>query len=264
MDYEQLSFIETNCPQMPEEYKGNAKTWGGITKNIPREWTKEEVEWCLTLKRQGYKIDEIAESVGREKTSVSIKLKRLTKEKNTYNIEHLSEKYLLNDAFYDEIRPNTVLDVFTGEKQYWKAKCKCLSNDKNPQITADFHLDALKFVCQEYFNGNKYDIVDLDPYGSAYDCFNLAIKIATKGIIITYGEMGHKRWKRLDFVRDTYGIQNIDDFTVDNLIKKTQEIGRHNHKDLIVRHVGNWRNISRVYFEIQPYKVTEQWEGKEA
>ena len=54
-------------------------------------------------------------------------------------------------------------------------------------------MDALKFCCYEYYCGNQYDLIDIDPFGSVYDCLELAIKMAKKGIIVTYGEYGHKR-----------------------------------------------------------------------
>ena len=64
-------------------------------------------------------------------------------------------------------------------------------------------MDALKFCCYEYYCGNQYDLIDIDPFGSVYDCLQFAIKMAKKGIIVTYGEYGHKRWKRYDTVRPT-------------------------------------------------------------
>ena len=108
----------------------------------------------------------------------------------------------------------------------------------------------------------KYDLIDLDPFGSAYDCSDLAIKMARKGLYVTLGEMGHKRWKRLDYVKTRYGINNLDDFTSDNLIKKIQEIGIQNKKKLNVFACKDWQNISRVWFVIEPYKETSQWEDK--
>ena len=108
----------------------------------------------------------------------------------------------------------------------------------------------------------KYDMIDLDPFGSAYDCFDLAIKMAKKGLCITLGEMGHKRWKRLDFVKWRYGINSLDDFTSDIIIKKIQEIGIRNKKILKVFAKRDWQNISRVWFVIKPYKETSQWDNK--
>lgn len=248
---------------MPDEYKGKELTNSGMTKYTPRQWTNEEITWCMKLKDDGYSVAEIADSIDRDIVQTSIKLKRLTKKNDTYNHEHLADKYMLNDEFFNVVKPEIVLDAFTGVKHYWSDKCPCVTNDIDESIKADYHMDALKMLCNEYMKGNKYDLIDLDPYGSAYDCFDLAIKMAKKGLIITYGEMGHKRFKRLDYVRNAYQIDDLNDFTIENLIIKTQEIARHNHKDLIVYQIGNWRNIARVYFLIKPIKITEQWDKEE-
>ena len=108
----------------------------------------------------------------------------------------------------------------------------------------------------------KYDIVDLDPFGSCYECVDLSVKMARKGIVVTFGEMGHKRFKRLDFVRRFYGIDNMGDFTTQRLIDEIAKIGRRNKKELIPVFVKEWRLISRVYFEIKQIKITEQWNMK--
>ena len=102
-------------------------------------------------------------------------------------------------------------------------------------------------------------MIDLDPFGSAYDCFDLAVKMAKKGLIITLGELGHKRWKRLDFVRTHYGIKTLDAFTIENLIQHIQAIGERNKKRLIVWQYREWQNTGRVYFTIDRLKVTDQW-----
>lgn len=246
---------------MPEEYKGKVTKSSGYTETDPREWTKEETKWVLDLKEKGFSADEIAESIGRTKTSVSIKLKRIKKKNYTYNEKHVDEKYETNNSFLEHVNPSSVLDVYAGQKSWYEGKCNCVvSNDKSPEAKTTFHLDALKFVCNQYYQGNKFDVVDLDPFGSAYDCFDLSIKMAKKGIVITFGEVGHKRWKRLDFVKRYYGIERIEDFKLDKLIQEVQKIGIRNKKELVVFEKKEWQNIARVWFEIKPMKITEQWE----
>lgn len=129
-------------------------------------------------------------------------------------------------------------------------------------IDADEHMDSLKLMCKLYLENKKYDMIDLDPFGSAYDCFDLAIKMAKKGLIITLGEMGHKRFKRLDFVRRMYGIESLEEFTSDRIIEEIQKIGLKNKKILNVYKKKDWQGISRVWFTIDKYKVTEQWDAK--
>jgi hypothetical protein len=251
-------------PKMPENFKGKKGTKGKYIKNNPRKWTQEEINWCLNMKAKGYTIKQIAESVERGEVSVSIKMKRMTKKQDTYNEPHKEDKYLTNLSFYTDILPKSILDLFAGNKSWWELNCpmsKIITNDMNPKAHTEYHTDALKCICKLYAEGNKYDLIDLDPYGSAYDCFDLAIKMAKKGLIVTLGEMGHKRWRRLDYVRTHYGIEKFEDFRVERLVEEIQKIGERNKKHLRVWKLKEWRNIARVYFTIEPLKITEQWNG---
>lgn len=243
----------------PEKFKGAFKANGGFTSTTPREWTEEEIKFCACLKEQGYSYKQIAEIVDRTATSVSIKMKRISKQENKYNVKHVEDKYQVNRKFLDAVNPDTVLDVFCGEKNFY-SEYQVTTNDKNSEIDADYHMDALRLLCKLYSEGKKFDVIDLDPYGSAYDCFDLAVKMARKGLVITLGEVGHKRWKRLDFVGDRYGIRKIEDFTIQKLIERIQQIGKQNKKKLSVFDFREWSNIGRVWFLIDSYRETSQWE----
>lgn len=249
---------------MPNKYKGDKLNKNEYVNSTPRKWTEEEIKWCKKMKEEGYTYKQIAESVGRTHTSVSIKMKRLNKSDNTYNKKHIKEKYETNKKFINKINPRSLLDVYAGNSFYEnlsKTKgFKLITNDIDNTKETDYNLDALKLVCKMYFENNKFDVIDLDPFGSAFDCFDLSIKMANKGLIITFGEIGHKRFKRLDFVSRYYGINNVEDFTTDNLINKVQEIAHRNKKNLIVEHKKEWTGISRVYFLIEDLKITSQWD----
>lgn len=214
--------VVSNPYLMPSEYKGRYTKNGGLTKFQPRKWTEKEIEWVMMLK----------------------------------------EKYITNAMFIADADINSVLDVFSGSKSAYESYEleRLVTNDIEISFNTDYNYDALTFCCMQYAGRNKYDLVDLDPFGSAYDCFDLAIKMAKKGIIITLGELGHKRFKRLDFVRRYYGIETLDDFTTENLVKHIIKIGERNKKTLIPVYVKDWRNIARVYFKIEELKITEQWE----
>lgn len=253
--------MNRTIPKLPGEYKGKVCKKDKYKRNNARLWTKEEEEWCLDLRSKGFNTEEIAFSVDREPTSVSLKMKRLTKKNDTYNKKHIVDKYETNKEYYLHLQPKTILDVYCGVKSYWRnnTEAKCVTNDKDINVEADYHLDALKFLCKNYLEGKKYDVVDLDPFGTSYDCLDLAIKMANKGLIVTLGEMGHKRFKRLDFVRRAYGIDTLNDFTSENIIKEIQRIGLVNKKILNVYVVKDWQGISRVWFTIEKHKSTEQW-----
>ena len=237
--------------KMPDEYKGQIGTKTEYTLSAPRKWTPREIEWLELKASQGFSAKEIAYSMDRTHTSVAIKIKRLSKKENTYNSKHIEEKYLINDSFLEEIKPNTILDLYTGKKNFYK-NYNVTTNDIDENIDVEYHKDAFKLICELYAQGKKYDLIDLDPFGSAYDCFDLAIKMASKGICITLGELGHKRWKRLDFVKTHYDINKIEDFTILNLISYIQKIGLRNKKKLIIFDYKEWQNIGRVWFKIEP------------
>ena len=74
--------------------------------------------------------------------------------------------------------------------------------------------------------------------------------------------MGHVRWKRLDFVRNHYGINTIEELTSENIIKEVIRIGERNKKKLIPIVVKDYNLISRVWFKIEPFKIIEQWNDK--
>jgi len=256
--------LSREVPKMPNKYKG--KEYGKVDtkqnkKKPHRLWTDEELEWCKQLRKDGYTNKEIAQSVDRTKVSVRIKLKRELKKNGNYNAPHKAKKYNANAIFMEYIKPNSVLDLYSADSYYSRFDgIDLTTNDINDNFDTDYNLDAHKLICKLYYEDKKYDLIDLDPFGSAFDSFDLAIKMAKKGLIITFGEMGHKRFKRLDFVSRYYGIDNLDDFTIDNLVSYVQEIGIRNKKKLNVRFKKEWRNIARVYFEIEEYKITQQWE----
>lgn len=210
------------------------------------------------LIKDGYTAKEIAISLGRSETSVSIKIKRIGKKQNTYNQNHIVEKVELNKAFLEEIKPKNILDLYCGSPSFYRNE-NVTTNDIDKSVPADYHNDAFKLICKLYYENKKYDLIDLDPFGSAYDCFDLAIKMANKGLAITLGELGHKRWKRLDYVRRYYGINDLENFTIENLIEHIQKIGLRNKKRLIIWNYKEWQNIGRVYFKVEKVKITEQW-----
>lgn len=253
---------DVTIPTMPEEMRGKEKGSCRYTKSMPREWTDEEIKWLSDMKAQGFNNEQIAQSMGRTAISIAIKLKRIGKRDESYNEHHRAEKYICNKEFFDTIHPTTILDLFCGTKSYWggQTSAKVTTNDKDASICADYHEKAEMLIHKLYYEGNKYDIVDLDPYGSAYDCFDLAVKMAQKGLIVTFGELGHKRFKRLDFVRRYYGINTLEDFTLQNLVQHLQMIAERNKKRLTPIIVKTWDRIGRVWFKIEPITITEQWE----
>lgn len=263
--------MESNEPQLfeaeqlvaPPEIIGQQRTPGGFTKTTPREWTQAEISWLLEKKQLGHSNKQLALALGRSDVSIQIKLKRLTKTNDEYNDKNREAKYQANADFFEMIQPKSVLDVFAGNSHWLTLCANTVTNDKDTRFWTDYNMDSLDLLCQMKLEQKRFDIVDLDPYGSAYECFDLALKVAKSGIVVSFGEWGHKRWKRFDFVEPRYGISNLDDFgNGEKFIAEFQRMAACNKKLAEPVNVLRYGNFVRVYFKLTTVKITSQWDNK--
>lgn len=233
--------------------------------NKSKQWTEQDITDLYDLKSRGYSLQTIGYILDRSPDSIETKLKRLNKDKKKYNAKHVEDKYKTNFEFINLIKPNSILDLFAGENSYYKQinysylidrKPLTITNDINKEfINNTYTNDALKTLCLLYSKNMSFDLIDLDPFGSSYECFDLAIKMSNRGLIITYGELGHLRFKRLDFVNRFYDIHTLSDFTLDKLIEHTKMLGLRNKKELRVVEKKEWFNIARVYYHVRDTKL---------
>jgi hypothetical protein len=244
----------------PVHLIGEERKSGGYTKTNPRSWSDQEIKWCIEKKAEGFSNADIASALCRSEVSVQIKLKRQTKSNDSYNAKFRELKYLANESFLQAAEPKKVLDVYAGNS-WWKNKVDvCWTNDKDESFETTYHLDAFDLLCGLYVKSETFDVIDLDPFGSAYECFDFAFRMAKKGVVISFGEWGHKRWKRTDFVGPRYGIQSLEDFSHELFIIEAQRIARLHKKTANVFDVLQYSNFLRVYFTLTDYKEVSQWE----
>lgn len=150
-----LQFDERPVPVLPEEYRGEEKPQTAYVNSAPREWSDSEVEWLRDMRAKGFTNAEIAESMGRTETSISIKLKRLGKANERYNEAHRKEKYGANRGFFEIIEPKSVLDLYCGTESWWQSNLPLDSvevetNDIDQGIIATYHRPAEKLVAELY------------------------------------------------------------------------------------------------------------------
>lgn len=248
---------------MPSNFYGKKTTPNEYIKSVPRKWTDDEIKWCKEKLAQGYTAKELARSIGRTEVSVSIKIKRLGKSSGQYNQKNKDFKYETNKNFLETVNPESVLDLYAGDSFYTGKTNMLVTNDKDKKFKTNYNDDALRVLCQLYANKETFDLVDLDPYGSAYECFDLSIKMANKALVVSFGEWGHKRWKRFDYVRPRYGIENGEQFTVEAFVNEIQRIARTNKKKATPTQVIKYSNFVRVYFVLSREFITEQWSEEE-
>jgi len=230
-----------------------------LSKSKP--WTEEEVQLIKDKTKYGLTLQDVADKLGRTLVSVKNKSKRLSVASKTYNSLHLAPKYAANEEFLEKIQPSSILDAYAGDSYYKKKSDWCadrpvkiIDNDNEGTVT-NYVWDAEKFLYQ--FRKKKFDFVDLDPFGSAFPCFDYALKIAQKGLAITFGEYGHRRFNRKDFVEHRYGIKTFEDFSVTNLTHYVVERGKIFNKVIRVEKEMLFINICRVYFTVENKEMPE-------
>ena len=222
----------------------------GVIKSLPKKWSKEEVKILMQLKKNKKSFKEIAEQLERTEESCKRKYLRKRKEQDKYNVGHRSLKYEYNFKFLKEVNSENILDVFSGGISWYKKNTNLNVIDNDIKVDgADFKLDAFDFLYKH--RKQKFDIVDLDPFGSAFDCFDFALDIAQKGLIITFGEMCSKRFNRKDFVESRYNIKTLQDFTSDKLSNYIEKRALIFKKKLTPIIKAEMTNILRIYYKVE-------------
>jgi len=224
----------------------------GVIKSEPKNWLDAEIQKLLDLKKQGFSFDQIGTQLDRTAYSCNRKFYKLMKKLDTYNDKHRKQKYAYNNQFRHQIVAESLLDAYSGGVSWWKSNTDLRVVDNDIAIEgADYKLDAFDFLYKH--RKSKFDIVDLDPFGSAYECFDFALQIAQKGIIITYGEIVGRRFNRQDFVEHRYGMNYVEDFTTNKLSEYVEKRGLIYRKILTPIIKAEMTNISRVYYKIDHF-----------
>lgn len=230
-----------------------------------RNWTADEIRWAVEQHKLGHSKKTIAKALGRSEVSVRLKLNRQTKADNIYNTEKTNgadrqAKYQGNQELLEATEATSALDVYAGNS-WWKDKvARTLTNDISEDFDTDHHQDAHQFLCWVTVEQQQYDIVDLDPFGSPYECLDLAMRIARKGLAVSFGDYGMKRWNRTDYVEPRYGISTIDEYQNGlPFIEEVQRIAKCNHKVAEPIRVIQYGNFLRAYFTLGELRVADEW-----
>jgi tRNA G26 N,N-dimethylase Trm1 len=151
------------------------------------------------------------------------------------------------------------VDAFAGmNKKYATMKdVKVITNDIDQKCPTEYHLPADRFLSQMYADARNVDLVDLDPYGSCWDCLPLAIKLARKGLIISYGDFSNWRYKRWEIIQYQVGCipKDIDQYR-GLLIGVTIQMAMSYAKKKLVPVYAFSPNkyFTRIYYQVQPGK----------
>ncbi len=166
-------------------------------------------------------------------------------------------KSKMDREFFKLVQPKSVLDAYAGVNKKYPKEITT-SNDLDRNQPTNYHKDAIKLLQDASLEGYKFDLVDLDPYGSCWKGWKDGIDIAQKGIVISYGDLMVWRYhfKEFDYWKGILGerynkhIESIHDLRF-ALIARTLELGEQLGKQLNIYSVfGNWYWM-RIYYLIK-------------
>ena len=247
--------------------------WGSFTKQTeftytqPRHWVKEETNLLIEWYRKGYSVDAIAQALSRSPKSITNKVRRVKKWViDEYNSpEARDAKYNCNQKFVNMLdKPKSCIDTFAGCGSYWSnnTKMKVTTNDYNEEFDTMYHMEAERFLAKMYAEKKTFDVVDVDPYGSPFLCIDNAVAIAKKGLILTFGEKGHRQQNRTDYVDKCYGINNIDKLNIKEIINYVKKRAKAYNKVVEEKIIFESNSIWRVYFVVNK-RTTRLYDQRE-
>lgn len=168
-------------------------------------------------------------------------------------MKHRNEKYQENWNYlknYFTTNPS-VLDAYAGETSWWETMLgpgNVVTNDTNKNYSTTYHLPAETLMKEMVRKERTYDIVDLDPFNSPYKCFDNAMKVAKKGLVMTFGDkLGLISNKKLATCRYSCKEYKEDDI-VRSYILRARKLHR---KELILVGFGKWGTLWRAWFTIK-------------
>lgn len=209
------------------------------------KWTKEEIDLLQS------DINQAIRTLGRTKKACYQKLKELKKIDGSYNKDHIDEKYRINEKFLKLLEAKTVIDAYAGNKSYWKRfeRLDVITNDINVNFNTNFHMTAEKFISFLGEFGIRADIVDLDAFGSPWKEFEESIKIAKKGLIMTFGDKIYSQFNdSKEFSEKRYGVSDYDIYAIMDSYK---EKAKNQGVVLEVYSMVSWKQTWRVWFIIK-------------
>lgn len=223
---------------------------------------KLDKETALKLFKEGSSMMQIANLQNIMYSDVFNFINQLRKKDYTYlesklNKKEGHKKHQLDKEFVKFLKPTSILDAYAGNSKVYDSSIT-ISNDINKEVKTQFHLPADKFLYEMSQQKSSFDLVDLDPFGCCHDCWEMSIRLAGKGIIISYGEVPIWRykckdtfyWKKIlgDYSKYATNIHGLKYA----LISQTIAIGEKYHKLLIPWHISmpHWFWM-RVYYAVK-------------
>ena len=124
----------------------------------------------ISLFKQGIKMFPIAKQLNIPHFEVVRVLNGYRKKNKTYNkgrFGGFENKNKLDREFVKFLTPKNILDVYAGDGKKYPRNITT-TNDIDKKYNTNYHLDAINLLSNASIEDYKFDLVDLDPYGSCW------------------------------------------------------------------------------------------------
>lgn len=249
----------------------------------PQRWSDEDEAVLLELVTDESVSDDEIYSKFSERPTASLdnKIRRLKKENGLYNSPYAAEKYDYNEswiAYADRMTygPVNIFEGYagTGEsskiyEQYSGTHIACEMEDdvfkqlesSVPSVTA-VHDDCANELHRRNAASERFDFIDLDPFGSPFDTIPLALSLITNGYLtVTYGDINLQRWGRTNVLMKQYRMPETTDWmeVVEHMVGWTvfEGLRQRTSRDvrtvtpLSVQPLGGQSGVVRILYEVE-------------
>lgn len=250
----------------------------------PQSWDDHEEEELLNLIQEDKSKKELYEAFpDRPTASVNNKVRRLKKENGLYNSSYAEQKYDVNKEWIEMIDDNLrgdlrIFDAYAGTGDssviYDKYASEIVATELEDEVyeiledTLDksyhetIHTDCTRELMRRCADGEKFDFIDLDPFGTPFDSIPLAISMISNGYLsVTYGDIKLQRWGRSNPLIKQYKMPETTDWreVAEYMIGWTvfEGIRQRNSSDvrsltpISIKNFGGQSGVLRVLYRVE-------------
>ena len=240
------------------------------------KWTVELEQLALKLKNEdGLTYNQVAEQLGTTLSSIKHKIRRLQQKQNLDKYKHTKEKCDLAQKYVPHSLKPVILEThagFGGMTEYYskyghttslelkEERVKAIRNKRLPNnhvIQCDseeylYHLISLK---------ERYDVIDLDPYGYPSRFFPHVFKLMTDGILfVTLPMIGVAQINKITIAHlaSFWGVDYREpSIYLDTVIKRMEEYAFMHKKRITVLEAPKFGRIYRLAIKVETVPLNE-------
>jgi len=239
------------------------------------QWNTNLEEKALDLKSKGITLREISIELGTTISSIKHKIRRLQQKQNLDRYKHTIEKKEQMARFIPKSVDLAILETHAGfgcMTEFYSEHGQVTSielkeervneiNSQNLPGVTTINGDCERLIFNHIVNKDKYDIIDIDPYGYPSRLFPHIFSLMTDGImVITLPMIGVAQMNKLTIahLKVFWGVDYRDKETyIDKVLQKLKDYGYMYKNKVDVLEVSKFDRIYRIVIKVKKTSLNE-------